>query len=177
MWKGKVSIYWLYILYCHSWHNTDFFWTLTEKIYITVMKLTRKWKIKNSWNIQKLVRSESLKWCHKLRRSHSKMELYNIYSHKMAINTHYIQERTIVLYSQSKQKSKKKIWKTKFRKKNLSATFHIFSKCHFLSNGEGVCGQQAISGHPLNLHLTIKLTTRRRNRKKKNLKKKFRKKI
>ena len=36
------------------------------------------------------------------------MELYNIYSHKMAINTHYIQERTTVLYSQSKEKLKKK---------------------------------------------------------------------
>ena len=56
--------------------------------------------------IFKLVQSESLKWCHKLLRN-SKMERHNIYSHKMAINTHYIQERTIVSYSQSKQKSKK----------------------------------------------------------------------
>jgi len=67
---------------------------------------------------KKLVRSESLKWCHKLRRSHSKMELYNIYSHKMAINTHYIQERTTVLYSQSKEKLKKKIEKKNFEKKS-----------------------------------------------------------
>ena len=49
------------------------------------------------------------------------MELYNIYSHKMAINTHYIQERTIVLYSHSKEKIKKKIEKKHFEKK---------SKCH-----------------------------------------------
>ena len=68
-------------------------------------------------NPKKLVRSESLKWCHKLRRSHSKMELYNIYSHQMAINTHYIHERTIVLYSHSKEKINKKNWKKKFRKK------------------------------------------------------------
>ena len=94
------------------------------------------------------------------------MELYNIYSHKMAINTHYIQERTIVLYSQSKQKSKKKL-KKKISKKNLSATFHIFSKCHFLSNGEGVCGQQAISGHPSQPTLNY-----RKNMKKKKSKKK-----
>ena len=78
------------------------------------------------------------------------MELYNIYSHKMAINTHYIQERTIVLYSQSKQKSKKKL-KKKISKKNLSATFHIFSKCHFLSHGEGVSDHQAVNGHPYQL--------------------------
>ena len=110
-------------------------------------------KIQNQKEIRKtskkLVRSESLKWCHKLRRSHSKMELYNIYSHQMAINTHYIHERTIVLYSRSKEKIKKKIEKTNFEKKskskkknlsrkkkskkNLSATFQIFSKCHFLN--------------------------------------------
>ena len=73
---------------------------------------------KNSKKIQnqkkKIVRSESLKCCHKLRRSHSKMELHNIYSHKMPINTHYIHERTIVLYSHSKEK---KIEKKNFRKK------------------------------------------------------------
>jgi len=46
------------------------------------------------------------------------MELHNIYSHKMAINTHYIQERTIVLYSQSKEKLKKKIEKKNFEKKS-----------------------------------------------------------
>ena len=46
------------------------------------------------------------------------MELYNIYSHKMAINTHYIQERTTVLYSQSKEKLKKKIEKKNFEKKS-----------------------------------------------------------
>ena len=49
------------------------------------------------------------------------MELYNIYSHQMAINTHYIHERTIVLYSHSKEKIKKKIAKKNFEKK---------SKCH-----------------------------------------------
>ena len=47
-----------------------------------------------------------------------------------------------------KKKIEKKIWKKKNSKKNLSATFQIFSKCHFLSNGEGVSGHQAISGHP-----------------------------
>ena len=74
------------------------------------------------------------------------MVLYNIYSHKMAINTHYIHERTIVLYSHSKEKIKKKL-KKKISKENLSATFHIFSKCHFLSHGEGVSGHQAVNGH------------------------------
>ena len=91
---------------------------------LIVMWQVKKKKENFNLNLQtqkKLVRSESLKWCHKLRRSHSKMELYNIYSHKMAINTHYIQERTIVLYSQSKEKIKKKIEKTNFEKK---------SKCH-----------------------------------------------
>merc|ERR1712212_331179 len=96
------------------------------------------------------VRSESLKGCHKLRRSHSKMEPHNIYSHKMAINTHYIQERTIVLYSRSKEKIKKKL-KKQISKKNLSATFHIFSKCHFLSHGKNVTGHQAVNGHPYQL--------------------------
>ena len=99
------------------------------------------------------------------------MELYNIYSHKMAINTHYIQERTIVLYSQSKEKIKKKL-KKQISKKNLSATFHIFSKCHFLSNGEGVCSQQAISGHPSQPTLNY-----RKNMKKKKSEKKLKKKI
>ena len=78
------------------------------------------------------------------------MELYNIYSHKMAINTHYIHERTIVLYSHSKEKIKKKL-KKKISKKNLSATFHIFSKCHFLSHGKDVSGHQAVNGHPYQL--------------------------
>ena len=76
------------------------------------------------------------------------MELHNIYSHKMAINTHYIHERTIVLSSHSKEKSEKKNLKIKKIEKNLSATFQIFSKCHFLSHGEGVSGHQSISGHP-----------------------------
>ena len=78
------------------------------------------------------------------------MELYNIYSHKMAINTHYIHERTIVLYLHSKEKIQKKIEK-KISKKNLSATFQIFSKCHFLSHGEDVSGHQAANGHPYQL--------------------------
>ena len=56
-------------------------------------------------------------------------------------------------------------------KKNLSATFHIFSKCHFLSNGEGVCSQQAISGHPSQPTLNY-----RKNMKKKKSKKKIQKK-
>jgi len=60
-----------------------------------------------------------------------------------------------------KKKSKKKL-KKKISKKNLSATFHIFSKCHFLSNGEGVSGQQAISGHPSQPTLNY-----RKNKKKK----------
>ena len=70
---------------------------------LIVMWQVKKEKENFNLNIQtqkkieeKLVRSESLKWCHKLRRSHSKMELQNIYSHKMAINTHYIHERTFV---------------------------------------------------------------------------------
>ena len=55
------------------------------------------------------------------------MELYNIYSHKMAINTHYIQERTTVLYSQSKEKLKKKLKKKiekRRKKKTLTSIFN-----------------------------------------------------
>ena len=59
------------------------------------------------------------------------MELHNIYSHKMAINTHYIHEITIVLTSHSKEKIEKRKLKKKIRKKNLSATFHIFSSDTF----------------------------------------------
>ena len=57
-----------------------------------------------------------------------------------------MREQLFYIYIQ-KKKFKKKIEK-KISKKNLSATFQIFSKCHFLSNGEGGCSQQAISGHP-----------------------------
>ena len=45
------------------------------------------------------------------------MEPHNLNSHKMAINTHYIHERTIVLYLHSKEKIEKKKLKKKFRKK------------------------------------------------------------
>merc|ERR1739842_83720 len=69
-----------------------------------------------------------------------------------------------------RRKRRKKL-KKKNSKKNLSATFHIFSKCHFLSNGEGVCGQQAISGHPSQPTLNY-----RKNMKKKKSKKKIKKK-
>ena len=45
------------------------------------------------------------------------MELHNIYSHKMAINMHYIHERKIVLTSHSKEKNRKKNSKKKNSKK------------------------------------------------------------
>ena len=104
------------------------------------------------------------------------MEPHNIYSHKMAINTHYIHERTIVLYSHSKEKIKKtKLKKKKISKKNLSATFYISSKCHFLSNGEGVSGHQAVNGHSCQLTSNYRKNKKKKS-KKKNSKKKIRKK-
>ena len=66
--------------------------------------------------------------------------------------------------------------KNKISKKNLSATFHIFSKCHFLSNGEGVCGQQAISGHPSQPTLNYRKNMKKKKSKKKIQKKKKKKK-
>ena len=57
----------------------------------------------------------------------------------------------------------------------LSATFHIFSKCHFLSNGEGVCSQQAISGHPSQPTLNYRKNMKKKKSKKKNSKKKVKK--
>ena len=87
---------------------------IQKKSNSTLKKILSQNRKKKKTNWKKLVRSESLKWCNKLRRSHSKMELHNINSHKMAINTHYIHERTIVLYSHSKEK---KIEKKIFRKK------------------------------------------------------------
>merc|ERR1739842_266165 len=73
------------------------------------------------------------------------------------------------------KKSKKKKLKKKFSKKDLSATFHIFSKCHFLSNGEGVCSQQAISGHPSQPTLNYRKNMKKKKSKKKFKKKKFKK--
>ena len=85
------------------------------------------------------------------------MEPHNIYSHKMAINTHFIHYNCLILTFKRKKSIKK--YEKKNRKK---ITFHIFSKCHFLSNGEGVSGQQAISGHPSQPTLNY-----RKNKKKK----------
>ena len=62
--------------------------------------------------------------------------------------------------------------KKKNSKKNLSATFHIFSKCHFLSNGEDVSGQQAINGHPSQPTLNYRKNKKKKKSKKKYLKKK-----
>jgi len=67
--------------------------------------------------------------------------------------------------------------KNKISKKNLSATFHIFAKCHFLSNGEGVCSQQAISGHPSQPTLNYRKNMKKKKSKKKNSKKQKSKKI
>merc|ERR1712034_260844 len=72
---------------------------------------------------------------------------------------------------QGEKKFEKKILKNKISKKNLSATFHIFSKCHFLSNGEGVCSQQAISGHPSQPTLNYRKNMKKKKSKKKNSKK------
>jgi len=65
--------------------------------------------------------------------------------------------------------------KKKNSKKNLSATFQFFSKCHFLSLGEGVSRHQAVNGHPYQLTSTSE-KTRRKKSEKKNLKKKISKK-
>merc|ERR1712240_719618 len=83
----------------------------------------------------------------------------------MGINLHLTSIKT------RRKKIQKKNLKKKISKKNPSATFHILSKCHFLSNGEGVCSQQAISGHPSQPTLNY-----RKNTKKKKSKKKFKKK-
>ena len=66
--------------------------------------------------------------------------------------------------------------KKKISKKNLSATFQIFAKCHFLSNGEGVSGHQAISGHPYQPTSNYPKKKKKKS-KKKNSKKKSKKKI
>merc|ERR1712226_281774 len=88
---------------------------------------------------------------------------------------HYIQERTIVLYSWSKEKIKKKKLKKQISKKNLSATFHIFSKCHFLNFlshwGGCVWLSHATSRPP------YQPTSNYQENKKKKLKKKSKKKI
>ena len=60
------------------------------------------------------------------------------------INLHVTSEKT------RRKKSEKK-FKKKNSKKKLSATFHIFSKCHFLSHGKDVSGHQAVNGHPYQL--------------------------
>ena len=85
------------------------------------------------------------------------------------INLHLTSEKT------RRKKIGKKNLKKKISKKNLSATFHIFSKCHFLSNGEGVCGQQAISGHPSQPTLNYRKNMKKKKSKKKFKKKKFKK--
>jgi len=87
------------------------------------------------------------------------------------INLHLTSEKT------RRKKIGKKNLKKKFSKKNLSATFHIFSKCHFLSNGEGVCSQQAISGHPSQPTLNYRKNMKKKKSKKKIQKKKNSKKI
>merc|ERR1712240_985059 len=79
-----------------------------------------------------------------------------------------ISKREQLFYIHSQKKNSKK----KLKKKILSATFQIFSKCHFLSNGEGVCGQQAISGP--NLPTYIELSKKHEEEK---IEKKFKKKI
>merc|ERR1739842_277934 len=79
-----------------------------------------------------------------------------------AIDRHPLIKRKIVQSSHSKKKKSKK---------NLCATFQIFSKCHFLSHGEGVSGLQAISGHPYQ-----PTSNYRKNKKKKKSKKKLEKK-
>ena len=87
-----------------------------------------------------------------------------------------------------KKKSKKKISKKKRKKskskkkkieKNLSATFQILSKCHFLnflSHWGGCLAPRPQVDTPINLHLTIKKTRRRKIEEKKIQKKKFPKK-
>merc|ERR1712240_917344 len=112
--------------------------------------------------------------------NHSKMEPHNIYSHKMAINTHYIQERTIVLYSQSKEKIKKKIEKTNFEKKSkchISNFFEVPLSKFSISLGRVCLAPRPQVDTPINLHLTIKKKRRRKIKKKKIQKNNFEKKI
>ena len=86
-----------------------------------------------------------------------------------------ISKREQLFYIHSQKKKSKKKLKKQISKKNLSATFHIFSKCHFLSNGEGVCSQQAISGHPSQPTLNYRKNMKKKKSKKKIQKKKFKK--
>merc|ERR1712212_1369112 len=97
------------------------------------------------------------------------------------------------LSRKQEEKIEKKIKKKKFRKKseknlsrkkkkiekNLSATFQILSKCHFLnflSHWGGCLAPRPQVDTPINLHLTIK-KTRRRKIEEKKFKKKISKKI
>ena len=87
-----------------------------------------------------------------------------------------MREQLFYIYIQKKKIKKKKL-KKKFRKK---ITFQFFSKCHFLCNGEGVSGHQAISGHPYqptsNYRKNKKKKSEKKIQKKKIRKKKFEKK-
>merc|ERR1712121_42950 len=62
-----------------------------------------------------------------------------------------ISKREQLFYIHSQKKKSKKKLKKQISKKNLSATFHIFSKGHFLSHGKDVSGPQAVNGHPYQL--------------------------
>ena len=63
----------------------------------------------------------------------------------------YPWENNCFIFTFKRKNQKKKNRKKKIEKKNLSATFHIFSKCHFLSHGKDVSGHQAVNGHPYQL--------------------------
>merc|ERR1739840_31873 len=73
-----------------------------------------------------------------------------------------------------KTKIKKKI-KKKISKKNLSATFHTFSKCHFVTNGEGVW-PASHKWTPLPTYIELLKKHEKEKIEKKNLKKKIQKK-
>merc|ERR1711873_344440 len=68
------------------------------------------------------------------------------------------------------KKSEKNLSRKKKIEKNLSATFQILSKCHFLnflSHWGGCLAPRPQVDTPINLHLTIKKTRRRKIEEKK----------
>ena len=92
------------------------------------------------------------------------MELYNIYSHKMAINTHYIQERTTFLYSQSKKKLKKKIEEKLVRSESLKFFLNFIFRFFLLlvfsivqRRLEGVSTYGLLAGHTLTIRQKVAL--------------------
>ena len=78
--------------------------------------------------------------------SHKKKNLKVKYDDVMPINSHVTSEEG-KRKLQPKYPNPKKIEEKKIRKKNLSATFQIFSKCHFLNFLSHLGGCVRLPGH------------------------------